>query len=67
MSTGPAGGGYHTSEDEQILHKLGYAQELFRGDGRVPELRDLVHDHLDPRGLPDVVLRRVRARRPGGR
>ena len=41
MSTGPAGGGYHTSEDEQILHKLGYAQELFRGDGRVPELRDL--------------------------
>ena len=33
MSTGPAGGGYHTSEDEQILHKLGYAQELFRAMG----------------------------------
>ena len=33
MSTGPEGGGYHTSEDEQILHKLGYAQELFRGMG----------------------------------
>src|SRR6476661_5974461 len=33
MSTGPAGGGYHTSEDEQILHRLGYAQELFRGMG----------------------------------
>ena len=32
--------------------------------GRVPELRDLVHDHLDPRGLPDVVLRGLRARRP---
>lgn len=26
----PAPGGYHTSEDEQLLHKLGYAQELFR-------------------------------------
>jgi amino acid transporter len=33
MSTGPVGRGYHTSEDEQILHKLGYAQELFRGMG----------------------------------
>src|SRR5262245_35301533 len=29
-------------------------------DGRVPELRDLVHDHLDPRGVPDLVLHRVR-------
>ena len=33
MSTGPAPGGYHTSEDEQTLHKLGYAQELFRAMG----------------------------------
>ncbi len=33
MSTGPADGGYHTSEDEKILHRLGYAQELFRGMG----------------------------------
>ena len=33
MSSGPAPGGYHTSEDEQILHKLGYAQELFRAMG----------------------------------
>ena len=33
MSTGPASGGHHTSDDEQILHKLGYAQELFRGMG----------------------------------
>ena len=32
MSTGPAPG-YHTSEDERILHKLGYAQELFRAQG----------------------------------
>ena len=32
MSTGPAPG-YHTSEDEQTLHKLGYAQELFRAMG----------------------------------
>ena len=30
MSTGPTTGGYHTSEDEQLLHNLGYAQELFR-------------------------------------
>ena len=33
MSSGPAPGGYHTSEDEQILHKMGYAQELFRAMG----------------------------------
>jgi amino acid transporter len=33
MSTGPAPGGYHTSEDEKLLHKLGYAQELFRAMG----------------------------------
>src|SRR5262245_15306269 len=33
MSTGPASGGYHTSEDEKLLHKLGYAQELFRAMG----------------------------------
>jgi amino acid transporter len=33
MSTGPAAGGYHTTEDEKILHRLGYAQELFRGMG----------------------------------
>jgi len=33
MSSAPAGGGYHTSEDEQTLHKLGYAQELFRAMG----------------------------------
>jgi amino acid transporter len=34
MSTGPSTtGGYHTSEDEKLLHKLGYAQELFRAMG----------------------------------
>ena len=33
MSSAPAGGGHHTSEDEQILHRLGYAQELFRAMG----------------------------------
>jgi amino acid transporter len=32
MSTGPTPG-YTRSEDEQILHKLGYAQELFRAQG----------------------------------
>lgn len=33
MSDTPAGGGYHTSEDEKLLHRLGYAQELFRAMG----------------------------------
>jgi amino acid transporter len=33
MSTEPEVRGYHTSEDEKILHKLGYAQELFRAMG----------------------------------
>jgi amino acid transporter len=33
MSTGPTTSQYHTSEDEQTLHKLGYAQELFRAMG----------------------------------
>jgi amino acid transporter len=32
MSTGPSPG-HHTSEDERTLHKLGYAQELFRAMG----------------------------------
>ena len=32
MSTGQAPS-YHTSEDEKTLHKLGYAQELFRAMG----------------------------------
>ncbi len=32
MSTGQAPG-YHTSEDEHTLHRLGYAQELFRAMG----------------------------------
>ncbi len=29
----PAPGAIHTSEDEKILHRLGYAQELFRAMG----------------------------------
>jgi amino acid transporter len=33
MSTSMTPGSYHTSEDEKILHKLGYAQELFRAMG----------------------------------
>src|SRR4026207_2149865 len=32
MSTGQAPS-YHTSEDERTLHRLGYAQELFRAMG----------------------------------
>ena len=30
MSTQPPAGTFHTSEDEQLLHRLGYAQDLFR-------------------------------------
>ncbi len=33
MSEVPAPGAIHTSEDEQTLHKLGYAQELLRAMG----------------------------------
>ena len=33
MSTEPAAAGIKTSEDEKTLHKLGYAQELFRAMG----------------------------------
>jgi amino acid transporter len=33
MSSGPGTPSYHSSEDERILHKLGYAQELFRAMG----------------------------------
>ena len=32
-SEAPAPGAVHTSDDEKILHKLGYAQELFRAMG----------------------------------
>ena len=33
MEPAPPAGSYHTDEDERILHKLGYAQELFRAMG----------------------------------
>ena len=33
MSTQPETGGYYTSDDEKMLHRLGYAQELFRAMG----------------------------------
>jgi len=33
MSSAPERAGYHTSEDEKHLHRLGYAQELFRAMG----------------------------------
>ena len=33
MSTAPGDSGHHLSEDERTLHKLGYAQQLFRGMG----------------------------------
>jgi amino acid transporter len=33
VSTAPPAGSYHTDEDERTLHRLGYAQELFRAMG----------------------------------
>ena len=33
METPPPAAGYYTDEDEKLLHKLGYAQELFRAMG----------------------------------
>src|SRR6187551_3066689 len=33
METAPPAGSYHTDDDEKLLHKLGYAQELFRAMG----------------------------------
>src|SRR5688500_4596518 len=33
MEPAPPAGSYHTDDDERILHKLGYAQELFRAMG----------------------------------
>ena len=33
MSTDPAAAGIKTSEDEKTLHRLSYAQELFRAMG----------------------------------
>jgi amino acid transporter len=33
MSSGPGTPSYRTSEDERLLHRLGYAQELFRAMG----------------------------------
>jgi amino acid transporter len=33
MSSGPGTPSYHSSDDERILHRLGYAQELFRAMG----------------------------------
>ena len=44
---------------------MGYKQELNRTLERVPELRDLVHDHLGPRRLLHDLLPGVEQRRPG--
>ena len=33
MSAAPPAGGYYSDDDEKTLHKLGYAQELFRAMG----------------------------------
>ena len=60
MSTEPAAAGIKTSEDEKILHKLGYAQELFRAMGGFQNFAISLHDHLDPRRMLHLVLHRVR-------
>ena len=65
MEPAPPAGSYHTDEDEKILHKLGYAQELFRAMGGFQNFAISLHDHLDPGGMPDLVLDRVRPGRPG--
>ena len=39
------------SDDERRLAELGYTQALQRSWSGVLELRDLLHDHLGPRGL----------------
>ena len=50
--------------DEQRLAELGYNQELEPQLERLPELRDLVHDHLDPRRLLHDLRPGVEQRRP---
>ena len=50
-----AGAGGASKSDVERLHELGYAQELKRGMSGVLELRRLVHDHLDPVGVPHAV------------
>ena len=53
-----------TKRDEQRLAELGYKQELSRDLERVHQLRDLVHDHLGPRGMLHDVRVRLAERRP---
>ena len=52
-------------KDTRMLHALGYAQELRRSNGRVLELRHLVHDHLDPVRNAHALRHRIQLRRPG--
>ena len=65
MSTGQSPG-YHTSEDEQILHKLGYAQELFRGMGGFRNFAISFTIISILAGCLTSYYDRLRARRPGG-
>ena len=67
MSTGPAPG-YHTSEDEQILHKLGLRAGALPRDGRVPATSRSAFTIISIlAGCLTSYVDRVRARRPGGR
>ena len=61
----PAPGAIHTSEDEQILHKMGYAQELFRAMGGFQNFAISFTIISILAGLPHLVLHRVQQRRPG--
>ena len=66
MSTAAnVGGSRHLSRRREHPAQARLRAGALRSMGGFPELRDLVHDHLDPRRLPDVVLHRVPVGRPG--
>ena len=61
-STAPPAGSYHTDEDERTLHRLGYAQELFRAMGGFQNFA-ISFTIISILAGADVVLDRIR---PGG-
>ena len=63
----PAASHIDLTEDEKILHKLGYAQELMRAMGAFRNFAISFTIISILAGLPHVVLPRVSVRRPGRR
>jgi len=51
--------------DEQRHAELGYKQELNRSWSAFQNFGNLVHDHLDPRRMPDDLLPGLETTRPG--